>query len=327
MKLFFRYLKDLRFGILLFLFCFVVTFVSFLLFRLPLAVFLYTGFFWLLAGILFLVAGFLRVKKTHTVFQSLDENDPVLPPADSILAGDFKDLAVRAFQKQREDRADSEAEQRSMIDYYTMWAHQIKTPIASMRLRLQNGDHPDSASLLGDLGRIERYVEMVMTYLRLEGPGTDYVFSRHDLDEILRAVFKEFASEFIGRKLQLLYEPAKLSVLTDRKWLSFVLGQILSNALKYTPSGSVSVYVEAPATLCISDTGIGISPEDLPRIFDRNYTGVSGRTDRFSSGIGLYLSKRILDGLGHRIEISSLPDAGTTVRIDLSDRSLPLDQM
>ena len=139
-----------------------------------------------------------------------------------------------------------------------------------MRLRLQEEDSDTARSLLADLGRIERYVAMVLTYLRLEGGSTDYVIRETDLDGVLRPVLRQFAGEFISRRLKLDYTPVHARVLTDEKWLSFVVEQILSNALKYTPEGTVSVYLEAPATLCVRDTGIGISPEDLPRIFDRN---------------------------------------------------------
>ena len=213
----------------------------------------------------------------------------------------------------------------AMMDYYTLWVHQIKTPIASMRLRLQEEDTSRSRVLLSDLSRIERYVSMVLTYLRLEGRSTDYVIREYDLDSILRPVFKQFAGEFISRKLKLDYTPVNVKVLTDEKWLSFVVEQLLSNALKYTPKGSVSVYLEEPSVLCIRDTGIGIAPEDLPRVFDRSYTGLTGRADRRASGLGLSLCKQVCDNLGHGITIESAPDLGTTVRVDLGTRKLNIE--
>ena len=119
------------------------------------------------------------------------------------------------------------------------------------------------------------------------------------------------------RKLTLDYKPVDVSVVTDEKWLLFVIEQLLSNALKYTLSGSVSIYLEAPRTLCIADTGIGIAPEDLPRIFERGYTGINGRDDKKASGIGLYLCRRICLSLGHSITASS-SENGTVIRIDMS---------
>ena len=194
-----------------------------------------------------------------------------------------------------------------------------------MRLRLQEEDSALARTLLSDLGRIERYVSMVLTYLHLEGSSTDYVIRETDMDGILRPVFKEFAGEFISRRLKLEYTPVDLRVLTDEKWLSFVIEQLLSNALKYTPSGSVSVYLEGSSVLCIRDTGIGIAPEDLPRVFERGYTGLAGRADKRASGIGLNLCKRICDSLGHGLSIESVPDQGTVVRIDLSTQRMTIE--
>lgn len=206
---------------------------------------------------------------------------------------------------------------RDMVDYYTLWAHQIKTPIASMGLQLQSQDTPLTRQLSVELARIGQYVEMVLVFLRLDSQSTDYVFREYALDEILRRSLRSFAGEFISRRLKLCYTPTELKVVTDEKWLSFVVEQVLSNALKYTPEGSVSIYAEEPATLCIRDTGIGIAPEDLPRIFERSYTGYQGRADHRASGIGLYLCKLICDRLGHTIRAESRVGEGTVIRIGL----------
>jgi len=207
-----------------------------------------------------------------------------------------------------------------MIDYYTLWAHQIKTPIASMRLTLQNEDSPLARKLMAELFHIEQYVEMVLVFLRLDSKTTDYLFREYSLDEIIRQAVKKFAGEFIGRKLKLEYEPVDVKVVTDEKWLSFVIEQVLSNALKYTPSGKITISMEKDRVLCIRDTGMGIAPEDLPRIFEKGYTGYLGRQDKRASGIGLYLCKRICRNLGHGILAESVPGQGTAIRIDLSQR-------
>ena len=191
-----------------------------------------------------------------------------------------------------------------------------------MDLKLQQEDTPLSRSLKGDLGRINQYVEMVLTFLRLNSDSTDYVIRNCDLDTILRQSVKRFAGEFIDRKLTLDYKPLNQTVLTDEKWLGFVVDQVLSNALKYTPKGSISIYLEAPCTLCIQDTGVGIAQSDLPRIFENGYTGFHGRADRRASGIGLYLCKRICTNLGHCISARSTPGEGTAICIGLDNRQL-----
>lgn len=130
-----------------------------------------------------------------------------------------------------------------MVDYYTVWAHQIKTPISSMRLTLQSDDSELSRKLSGELFRIEQYVEMVLAFLRLGSDSTDYVFKEYDLDSIIKSCVKKFSSEFIGRKIRLEYKPVGIKIVTDEKWLSFVIEQLLSNALKYTENGSVKIYI------------------------------------------------------------------------------------
>ena len=175
------------------------------------------------------------------------------------------------------------------------------------------------------LALVGQGVELVLGYLRLESPSSDYVIRNYALDDIVRQAVRKFASQFIRRKLRLEYAPLNVSVITDEKWLLFVIEQVLSNALKYTRSGSVSITLEAPKTLCIRDTGIGIAPEDLPRVFEKGYTGCNGRTDKRATGIGLYLCRRILAKLGHSITIASTPGTGTTVRIGLEQDALEVE--
>ena len=193
------------------------------------------------------------------------------------------------------------------------------------RLRLLRRLEQEITLSTEQLQSVEQYVEMVLGYLRLESPSSDYVIRNYALDDIVRQAVRKFASQFIRRKLRLEYTPLNVSVITDEKWLLFVIEQVLSNALKYTRSGSVSITLEAPKTLCIRDTGIGIAPEDLPRVFEKGYTGSNGRTDKRATGIGLYLCRRILAKLGHSITIVSTPGVGTTVRIGLEQDALEVE--
>ena len=202
-----------------------------------------------------------------------------------------------------------------MTDYYTLWAHQIKTPIAAMRLLLQEESRPE---LEGELLKIEQYVEMVLGYLRLGSDSTDYVFRECGLDALVRQSVRKYARLFILKKISLDFQETGRTVLTDEKWLSFVVEQLLSNAVKYTPEGGlVRVYGDGE-TLVIADSGIGIRPEDLPRVFEKGFTGFNGREDKKSTGIGLYLCRQVLDRLNHRISITSRLGQGTLVRLDLS---------
>ncbi len=211
-----------------------------------------------------------------------------------------------------------------MVDYYTMWVHQIKTPIASMHLILQKEDSEDSRRLRAELFRVEQYVQMVLCFLRLDSDFTDYVIKEYRVDDIIRPAVRRLASKFMMKKLSLEYEQTDEVALTDEKWLSFVVEQVLSNAVKYTSAGSISIKCDGDR-LVISDTGIGIAAEDLPRIFDKGYTGFNGRADRKASGIGLYLCRRICDNLGHSIKAESVPGHGTTIIIGLERDKLEVE--
>lgn len=211
------------------------------------------------------------------------------------------------------------------VMYFTMWAHQIKTPIAAMSLLLQGMDTDESRELSGELLKIEQYVEMALYYVHMDSENSDYVLKRCPLDGIIRAAVRKFSPQFIRKRVKLVYEPCDYETLTDEKWLLFVVEQVISNALKYTKKGSVTIAVLADNMLSIRDTGIGIPPDDLPRIFERGYTGNNGRgtfnspntSAQASTGIGLYLCRRICRALGHEITVQS-DNTGTEVLIRLT---------
>ena len=250
-----------------------------------------------------------------------------LPQSDSIENTDYQLLLSGLAEQILELKTAQSTRLTDMIDYYTVWVHQIKTPISSMRLTLQNEDSLLARKLSCDLSHIEQYVEMVLAFLRLDFNSSDYVFKMHELDPLLRQSIRRFSSEFINRKLILSYTPPSdesgtLKMITDDKWFCFVIEQLLSNALKYTRAGTISIFFSQPKVLCIKDTGIGIAPQDLPRIFEKGYTGCNGRTDKKASGLGLYLCKRICKNLGIGISITSEVDNGTCVYLSLDQYPL-----
>lgn len=164
---------------------------------------------------------------------------------------------------------DWQRQQKESLDYYSAWVHQIKTPISSMKMILQQEDTEENHLLSAELFRIEQYTEMALQYLRLDSKTNDFVFQQYDLDSIIRQAIRKYAPQFILRKIRLIYEPVSMTILTDEKWMLFLLEQLLSNAIKYTPHGSVTISVTPEKVLQVADTGIGIAPEDLPRILKR----------------------------------------------------------
>ncbi len=321
MELFWLYIKQHRKGIIaLVLFC-AVFFVTFLLYHLPLKAVLYPSLLCVILGLVFVIIDFSRVKQKHKQLSEIKKLSATmissLPDIESVEDRDYQQIIKVLKTETASLETITSARYRDMVDYYTVWVHQIKTPIASMRLTLQNEDTPLSRKLSSDLFHIEQYVEMVLAFLRLDSVSSDYVFKEHSLDKIVKQAVAKFAQEFIDRKIHLSNQTTEKTAITDDKWLSFVIEQVLSNALKYTREGSIKIYMQEPKTLCIEDTGIGIAPEDLPRIFEKGYTGYNGRKDKKASGIGLYLCKRICKNLGVDISVLSKLDKGTTVRINL----------
>lgn len=327
MQLFFAYLWQRRHTLAVYaVFCAVFAAV-FALYHLPLAAMAYPALLCALLGACLLAVDFARLHRRLRQLAALcrqpDALPEGLPPPQSAVEAGYQRLVGTLRRELAAMETDADARYRDMVDYYTVWAHQIKTPIASMRLALQNEDTPLARRLGGDLFRIEQYVEMVLAFLRLDSPTTDYVFRPCEVDDVIRQAAKKFAAVFIDRRIRLDYTPAALRLVTDEKWLGFVVEQLLSNALKYTPEGGcVTIAPRGEKTLCIEDTGIGIAPEDLPRIFEKGYTGCNGRADRRASGLGLYLCKRVCEGLGIGLRVTSEPGQGTCVWLDLAQYQL-----
>lgn len=225
--------------------------------------------------------------------------------------------------------------QSQMRDYYSMWVHQIKTPISAMKLLLEAEreelgqlicDDEQSQCLLSDnmdsfedeLFRIEEYVSMALQYQRVSSTENDFVLEKVSVDGVIRDTIKKYAKIMIRRHIGMNYSGTVQEVYTDGKWLAFILEQLLSNAIKYTPQGFVKIETAKKANLffiTIKDTGIGIKAEDLPRVFEKGYTGYNGHADKKATGIGLYLCRQMADKLGHTIRIESEIGKGTKVWI------------
>lgn len=329
MKLLLSYLRAKLRGLLFLVVCLGVCALVFGLYHLPLAAVGYAAALCAALALVWLVVDVWDYRRRHQCLEALATEITVtlehLPRPRNTLEADYQALLRTLDAQRREQEGRLSSQYRDMMEYYTIWAHQIKTPIAAMGLLLQEEDSPRSRALGEELQRIQQYVQMVLGYLRLDSESTDFVLRRCDLDAVVRQAVRSYAGSFIRKKIALDYQPFHVQVLTDEKWLRFVIEQVLSNALKYTRSGKVTISLEGEATLVIADTGIGIAPEDLPRVFERGFTGCNGRVDQRSSGIGLYLCRRILKQLGHGIRITSAPGQGTRVCLDLEQHPLEVE--
>lgn len=209
-----------------------------------------------------------------------------------------------------------------LLDYYTLWVHQVKTPIAASSLLIGDlKDKETKSQLEQELFKIESYVHLVLQYLRLESFHDDLVLKQENLADLVREVVKKYALFFIQQGLRINLHDLDHTIVTDKKWFLVILEQVLSNSLKYTKEGSIEIYFHE-GSLYIKDTGLGIQNADLLRVFERGFSGYNGRLTQQSSGLGLYLSKKIADQLGHKIAIDSQVGQGTTVSIAFPEKKL-----
>ncbi|WP_313340317.1 sensor histidine kinase [Sedimentibacter sp.] len=297
--------------------------VVFSLYSLPVESVLYAM---LLAGVFILIViliDFVRFYKKHKELLKLKNNvtEVNIKFSDSLnlIEKDYQDLIKIIHNNSLENINEKNKSYTDMMDYYTVWSHQIKTPISAMRLILQSEKSEINNELSEQLFKVEQYVEMVLQYIRLDSLNSDLLFKKYSLDDIVKQAIRKYSKLFIRKKIVLIYDDLNHTVLTDEKWLLFVIEQILSNALKYTHCGEIKIYMDPKLsdTLVIEDTGIGIEQEDLPRVFEKGFTGYNGREDKKSTGIGLFLSKQILNKLSHTITIESDANKGTKVKIGL----------
>lgn len=268
------------------------------------------------------IGDFWRYRRKCRILSELEEEILLtierLPDADNESDEGYQSLIETLFLEKNSLAAASDKRLENASEYFAMWAHQIKTPITAMSLALQSSEFSEKEEFAEYLQTIERYVEMALCYVHLENDENDLVIKQHSLDDIVKQAVRRFSKQFIRRKLTLVYEPLNVDVLTDEKLFLFVVEQLVSNSLKYTKQGSIEITLEAPNVpiLIIRDTGIGIAPEDLPRVFERGFTGNNGRTDKRATGIGLYLCKLACERLGHKLEARS-DGNGTEMRIDM----------
>ena len=338
MKFWIRYLREKRYTILLiFATSLVIMAVGWLCQIEHLGLLLYgvilSLFLWLIAGFFDGMAYTGRVKRLEEMIGNFDRFSELLASGFSIreylkedglhfeestLGSDMTGLLDMVCEQFAQEKRLWEEKNADRNDYYVMWTHQIKTPIAALRLLLEDTDQGprDNYLMREELFKIEQYAEMALAYQRLESLSSDLVLQEYDLYALLKQAVKKFSVLFINKGLSLELEPCRITVVTDEKWFGFCLEQFLSNSIKYTNQGRITIFARTEGSrirLCLEDTGIGIRPEDLPRIFERGFTGYNGRLDRRSTGIGLYLCRLILDHLGITVDVESKTGEGTRV--------------
>ena len=312
------YLKKNIKVYILFVVFIAIFFIMFYLYNLPLEALIYTGSFCFLTALIASFLDFVNYRESYKKLKFLEKNiindREDLPKSLDIRIDYYHKIIEKLYEELEKLTQENRQKNTDMVDYYSMWVHQIKTPIAAMNFLLDN-EEVDQKILQQELFKIERYVEMVLTYIRLDSTSSDYVITKINLDEVVKDSVKKYATIFINKKIKLNYVSHETMVISDKKWLSFAFEQILGNSVKYSSAGGEITIETCENKLVIEDNGMGIKEEDLPRIFEKGFTGFNGRYEKKSSGLGLYLCKKTLDKLGHHIEISSKVGEGTRIEI------------
>ena len=247
-------------------------------------------------------------------------DDVLIDNLDEAYTIQYRELE-ESFERFREETRTKEKEQ---IDYFTLWLHQIKTPISVISLILQQSEDEskEKQQLEQELIYLNNYTHMALNYLKLEETGKELELAEIKVKDVVKEIIKSYSLLFIYNDISLDFDLGEETALTDRKWLQVLIEQLLSNSLKYSPGESIKIYMETPTKLVIEDTGSGIRKEDLPKIFEKGYTGLNGRLHEKSTGLGLFLSRKICERLGHTLSIDSEIGVGTKATIDFTREKL-----
>lgn len=324
MRLLLDYLRFHKKALFLFFICTGIFALVFFLSNIPLDAVLYAGLLSLI--VMAAVAGysffqfFRHHRELEKLVETIDAQIDFLPEPRNSIDTDYTKIIEELHRQKREIESKAYIEKKELADYFTLWTHQIKTPISAMGLMLQKKGvwaGQEDRELAMELFEIEECVNKAMSYVRVSDLSSDLLFEELELDGIIRQAVKKYAGIFIQKKISLDLQDTHYQVITDKKWMLIVLGQVLSNSLKYTPEGGkISISMEGHC-LIIADTGIGIRAEDIPRLFEKGFTGENGRKYSKSTGQGLYLCKTIMDKLSHKILVESKEGEGTRVLLDL----------
>lgn len=302
----------------------------FILNSLPFTLYLYSMELALFFLFIYLVIQYFRYRKRYEAITQAGEAHSIkyeniaggMDPADRLYLEKIEELQ----QEIREKNNLHVERQADQLDYFTLWLHQIKTPLSAISLLNQSNATTESKKISQEIVRLEDYTHMALNYVKLEETGSELDLSQVDLDSVIKRAVKKYSILFIYKGIKLNYQPLNTTVLSDGQWLQTLIEQLLSNSLKYTASGSISIYLDPvrEQTLIIKDTGIGIRPEDLPKIFNKGYSGLNGRLQEKSTGLGLFLSRKICKRLGHELTIQSELGKGTCAEINMARKELAI---
>ncbi len=279
---------------------------------------------------------FEYVKKSHyykNLYQTLEQMDKKQYISSVIESPDFTeaeilvDILKQATKAMNDEIAFYERKNEDYREYIETWIHEVKTPIACISLLCENSWNETSANILNEATKIDYFVEQALYYARSTNVEKDYNIHSIHIESAVKSSLKKYSRQLIATNCSISFENLDFTVYSDKKWLDFILGQLISNSIKYRSNPFALAFSASESQsniiLSIHDNGIGIPESDLSRVFEKSFTGVNGRKFGKSTGIGLYLCKRLCEKMNLKLEIESSVKKDTTLRIIFpKDKSL-----
>lgn len=322
------FLKDRLYSIVTALFCYFIILLVLLAYKSDKAIVIAITIILLVTYILLFLTDFFRKQKFYTDLltniENLDKAYLVLETLNrpEFYEGELLCQALYEIDKSMNENVRIEKEQ--LLDnkeYIEMWIHEVKRPLASLVLTLNNQKNILDRKTKNILKRLEDYVDQVLYYVRSENAEKDYFIKEVDLSKVIKNVGIKNMDDLLDNKVEFIVDKTNYKVFTDSKWLEFILNQIINNSIKYKrniDNSYIKIYVKDnldTTVLIIEDNGIGIKSSDIRQVFDKTFTGSNGREKTTSTGMGLYIAKNLCKKLGHKIEIESKENEYTRVFI------------
>lgn len=322
------FLKDRLYSIIIALFCYFIILLVLLAYKSDKAIVIAITIILLVTYILLFLTDFFRKQKFYTDLltniENLDKAYLVLETLNrpEFYEGELLCQALYEIDKSMNENVRIEKEQ--LLDnkeYIEMWIHEVKRPLASLVLTLNNQKNILDRKTKNILKRLEDYVDQVLYYVRSENAEKDYFIKEVDLSKVIKNVGIKNMDDLLDNKVEFIVDKTNYKVFTDSKWLEFILNQIINNSIKYKrniDNSYIKIYVKDnlnTTVLIIEDNGIGIKTSDIRQVFDKTFTGTNGREKTTSTGMGLYIAKNLCKKLGHKIEIESKENEYTRVFI------------
>ena len=322
------FLKDRLYSIVTALFCYFIILLVLLAYKSDKAIVIAITIILLVTYILLFLTDFFRKQKFYTdLLKNIENLDKAYLVLETLNRPEFYEgelLCQALYEIDKSMNENVRIEKEQLLDnkeYIEMWIHEVKRPLASLVLTLNNQKNILDRKTKNILKRLEDYVDQVLYYVRSENAEKDYFIKEVDLSKVIKNVGIKNMDDLLDNKVEFIVDKTNYKVFTDSKWLEFILNQIINNSIKYKrniDNSYIKIYVKDnldTTVLIIEDNGIGIKTSDIRQVFDKTFTGTNGREKTTSTGMGLYIAKNLCKKLGHKIEIESKENEYTKVCI------------